>query len=301
MNDSTPAYLALPAGELRKRADEAVKRLGACRMCPRNCGAARLAGKTGYCRTGRQARISSYGPHRGEEPPISGHAGSGAIFFASCNLLCTFCQNRPVSHGNEGADTPPEVLAAMMLRLQEQGCHNINLVTPSHVVPQILQAVAIAAVKGLSLPLLYNTGAYDGIETLRLLDGVIDIYMPDFKFWDNQVAERFCSVPDYRERASEAIIEMQRQVGVLSTDAGGIARRGLLVRHLVMPANIAGTADIMKFIADKVSPDTYVNIMNQYRPFGPALADPAANRPIEPGEYAQALAAARAAGLKRPV
>ncbi|NPU84630.1 MAG: radical SAM protein [Syntrophaceae bacterium] len=294
-----PSYRELyRRGELERRTEAAVRGLEECRLCPRSCGRNRLAGETGYCRTGRKARIAGFHAHFGEEAPLVGSGGSGTIFISSCNLLCTFCQNDDISHSRAGDDLEPIHLAAMMLSLQERGCPNINFVTPSHVVPQILEGLMIASEHGLSVPLVYNTGGYDSVETLRLLDGIVDIYMPDFKFWDNAWAERFCGVKDYRERACEAIREMHRQVGDLYLDGEGIAVRGLLVRHLVMPGGAAGTTDVMAFLAG-LSPYTYVNVMDQYHPCGRGAADPLINRRITAQEYASAVRAARDSGLHR--
>ncbi len=297
---SEPTYLKLHRdGVLRERAREAVERMRQCRLCPRECGVNRLEDEQGFCQTGRRALVSSAGPHFGEESPLVGSHGSGTIFFSSCNLLCSFCQNYDISHLREGAEVDADRLAGAMLQLAQGGCHNINLVTPSHVVPQILEALVAAAESGLSVPLVYNTGGYDSVETLRLLDGVVDIYMPDFKFWDNAWAERFCYAGDYRERAMEALREMHRQVGDLAIDEAGVAVRGLLVRHLVMPGGVAGTQGVMQFLAREISRDTYVNVMDQYRPCWEAHKTPAINRRITVEEYDQALEAARQAGLHR--
>lgn len=297
---SEPTYLKLHRdGVLRERAREAVERMRQCRLCPRECGVNRLEDEQGFCQTGRRALVSSAGPHFGEESPLVGSHGSGTIFFSSCNLLCSFCQNYDISHLREGAEVDADRLAGAMLQLAQGGCHNINLVTPSHVVPQILEALVAAAESGLSVPLVYNTGGYDSVETLRLLDGVVDIYMPDFKFWDNAWAERFCYAGDYRERAMEALQEMHRQVGDLAIDEAGVAVRGLLVRHLVMPGGVAGTQGVMQFLAREISRDTYVNVMDQYRPCWEAHKTPAINRRITVEEYDQALEAARQAGLHR--
>jgi putative pyruvate formate lyase activating enzyme len=285
-------------GELKRRMETAVRALTECRLCPRSCGRNRLADERGWCRTGRKARVASFHAHFGEESPLVGAGGSGTVFISSCNLLCTFCQNDDISHGRAGDDVEPIHLAAMMLSLQERGCHNINFVTPSHVVPQILEGLLIAADNGLRVPLVYNSGGYDALETLRLLDGVVDIYMPDFKFWDNAWGERFCGVRDYREQACVAIREMHRQVGDLSLDDEGIAVRGLLVRHLVMPGGAAGTRDVMAFLAG-LSPYTYVNVMDQYHPCGRGAADPLINRRITAQEYAAAGRAALDSGLHR--
>ncbi len=230
---------------------------------------------------------------------VSGTGGSGTIFFSSCNLLCTFCQNYEISHLMEGERVNREGLAAMMVALQRRGCHNINLVSPTHVVPQVMEALVPAIEMGLTVPLVYNTGGYDSPETLQLLSGIVDIYMPDFKFWDSRWAERFCHAPDYRERVCESILEMHRQVGDLIIGRDRIARHGLLVRHLVMPGGIAGTREIMNFLAEKISRGTYVNIMAQYHPAGKAAGDPIIGRRITREEYDRALQEAVRAGLRR--
>ncbi len=297
---SEPSYLKLHReGVLKERARQAVERLRECRLCPRQCGVNRLEGEEGFCQTGRRAIVSSFGPHYGEEAPLVGSHGSGTIFFGSCNLLCSFCQNYDISHLREGSEAEPGKLAAAMLHLARGGCHNINFVTPSHVVPQILEALIPAVECGLDVPLVYNTGGYDSVETLKLLDGVFDIYVPDFKFWDNGWAERFCMAGDYRERAVEAFREMHRQAGDLEIDENGIAVRGLLVRHLVMPGGIAGTGEVMRFLAEEISRHTYVNVMDQYHPCWEAQKTPEINRRITRGEYEEALEMAQKAGLYR--
>ncbi len=270
-----------------------------CHLCPRQCGVNRLDGEIGYCRTGRRTRVASYNAHFGEEAPLVGNCGSGAIFLSSCNLLCNFCQNYDISHLNEGEEVEPAQIAAMMIELKERGCHNINFVTPTHVVVQILEALIPAIGQGLNLPLVYNSGGYESVETLALLDGVFDIYMPDFKFWDDKWAERFCKAPDYRERAKAAIKEMHGQVGDLLVDNEGIAVQGLLIRHLVMPNEVAGTDRVMNFLASEISLDTYVNVMDQYRPCGNADADELINRRLTSEEFRRAVGAARDAGLSR--
>ncbi|MFO7784739.1 MAG: hypothetical protein R6V25_08905 [Desulfatiglandales bacterium] len=295
-----PSYVELArSGRLKERAAEAAALMEHCEICPRACGVNRLEGELGFCRTGRLARVAGYSPHFGEESPLVGVHGSGTIFISSCNLLCSFCQNRDISHGNEGVEVDAAGIARIMLLLAEQGCHNINIVTPTHVVPQMLEALAIAADEGLRIPLVYNSGGYDLVETLRLLKGVVDIYMPDFKFWHATWAARFCSAPDYPERAREALREMHRQVGDLVVDDRGIARRGLLVRHLVMPEGIAGTREVAGFIAREISLDTYVNVMDQYHPCGDAVRDEIINRRLTADEFRKAVGAAREAGLKR--
>ncbi len=267
-----PAYLALDrAGELRRRAEEALTRLPNCLVCPRNCGVDRWANKTAACHTGRLAQVSNYFPHFGEEECLKGWAGSGTIFFSMCNLRCVFCQNYDISQAARGPEVTAEELAYRMLELQSLGCHNINFVTPEHVVPQILEALPVAVERGLRVPLVYNTSAYDSMDSLHLLDGVVDIYMPDFKFWDPALSLRYIKAKDYAERACQVIREMHRQVGPLKMDESGIAKRGVLVRHLVMPGQIAGTESILRFLAEEVSPDTYVNVMDQYRPAGAGL------------------------------
>ena len=296
-----PAYLALArSGELRRRAAEAVERLRNCRVCPRDCGVDRIANKTAACHTGRYAQVSSWFPHTGEEDCLRGTRGSGTIFFSMCNLRCVFCQNYDISQKERGSETPPEQLAAIMLNLQAHGCHNINFVTPEHVVPNIMEALALAAEAGLRLPLVYNTSAYDSLDSLHLMDGIVDIYMPDFKFWDPALSLRYVKANDYPEAARRAIAEMHRQTGPLVFDENGLALRGVLVRHLVMPGAIAGTAEIMRFLAG-LSRDTYVNIMDQYYPAGRVTDTEFVeiNRRATRAELDEAYDAARSAGLWR--
>jgi putative pyruvate formate lyase activating enzyme len=303
-----PGYMRLDAtGELAKRADQAYDLLGHCTVCPRKCGADRLDDEKGFCRTGHLPVISSYGPHFGEEPPLVGRHGSGTIFVANCSLSCRFCQNHEISRGGRGREVLPEELADIMIRLQRSGCHNINIVTPSHVVPQIIRSVGIAAGRGLHIPLVYNTGGYDSVDALRLLDGIIDIYMPDAKYGSNAVASDLSGVPDYVDVMKAALVEMQRQVGDLVI-ADGIAVRGLIIRHLVLPQNLAGSDEVLPWIARDLSRDAYVNIMDQYHwpatlPPGDLLMHnpqyPALLRPLSGREYAGAVRIARAAGLHR--
>ncbi len=293
-----PAYLTLGVEEIRRRAERALACLGHCTVCARVCGVNRLAGPTGPCRTGRYARVASYFPHFGEEPPLVGRRGSGTIFFAGCNLNCVFCQNYSISHGDEGAPVSDQDLATIMLELQAFGCHNINLVSPSHVVPQFLAALAIAVAAGLRLPIVYNTGGYDSLATLRLLDGIVDIYMPDAKYDDDAVAAHFSGVPRYSRINRLCLKEMHRQVGDLQP-ATGVAKRGLLVRHLVLPAGLAGTPGVARFLATEISRDTYLNVMSQYRPCYRASEFPPLDRRPTQAEYAEAVRAARAAGLWR--
>ena len=295
-----PAYLKLfREGGLSERINEAMALMKACSLCPRECGVNRLEGELGTCKTGRRAIVSSYNAHFGEESPLVGRYGSGTIFMGGCNLLCSFCQNYEISHLKEGVEVEPEQTAAMMIHLAERGCHNINFVTPTHVVPQLLESLAQAVEHGLHIPLVYNSSGYDKKETLEILDGIVDIYMPDFKFWDGRWAERYCEAPDYPVRAREALNEMHRQVGDLVIDDQGVAVRGLLVRHLVMPGDIAGTEKVLEFIADEISPHTYVNVMDQYRPCGDAHRDEYINRRLSSQEFRQAMEAARRAGLTR--
>jgi putative pyruvate formate lyase activating enzyme len=295
-----PSYLKLFREEgLSERIEKAVALMASCSLCPRECGTNRLEGDLGICETGRKAIVSSYNAHFGEESPIVGRYGSGTIFMGGCNLLCSFCQNYEISHLKEGVEVGPEQMASMMIHLAERGCHNINFVTPTHVVPQLLEALAQAAEQGLNIPLVYNSSGYDKKETLEILDGIIDIYMPDFKFWDGNWAERYCQASDYSERAKEALKEMHRQVGDLVIDDQGLAVRGLLVRHLVMPDDIAGSEKVFEFIADEISPNTYVNVMDQYRPCGDAHKDEYINRRLSSREFRNATAAARRAGLTR--
>jgi putative pyruvate formate lyase activating enzyme len=297
-----PAYLKLyESGELRARVERAVESLRACEVCPRNCRVDRRANKFAVCKSGRHATVSSYGPHHGEENCLRGWRGSGTIFFAGCNLRCVFCQNFDISWQVRGTPTPAERLAGMMVELQDCGCHNINFVTPEHVVPQIVEALPLAIERGLRLPLVYNTSAYDSLESLRLMDGVVDIYMPDFKYWDSEMARRYSRAPDYPEVARRNLKEMHRQVGVLTFDANGLAQRGVLLRHLVMPGDIAGTREIMRWVASELSPDTYVNLMGQYFPAGKVSSreHDEINRRVLPAEYERALDEAWRAGLKR--
>ena len=297
--DFIPAYLKLPSGEIGKRTAEAEDMLSACRLCPRCCGVNRREGELGFCRTGDRAVVSSWGPHFGEERPLVGRGGSGTVFFTNCNLGCLFCQNYTISHLGEGAEMSAEGLSSVMTGLQAAGCHNINLVTPTHQVPMILEALEIAAEDGLRIPVVYNTGGYDSVETLRILDGIIDIYMPDFKYSDPDAAARYSAAPDYPEVAKAAIREMHRQVGDLVINDEGIAERGLLVRHLVMPEGIAGTEEVVRFIAEEISTNTYINIMDQYHPCYKAFDHPPLDRRITPEEYRGAIQAAIRAGLKR--
>jgi len=299
-----PAYLQLAPGELTRRAERALLGLAECRACPRDCGVNRLEDCWSACKTGRYAVVSSAFPHFGEEDCLRGWRGSGTIFFAHCNLRCVFCQNWDISQGvRPGPAAPavrPERLAEIMLGLQEQGCHNINFVSPEHVVPQVLEALAIAIEEGLHLPLVYNTSAYDALGSLQLLDGVVDIYMPDFKCWSAERSRLYLKAADYPEAARVALREMHRQVGDLRFDEAGLARRGILLRHLVMPGLLEETRAILEWVAAAVSPGTYVNVMDQYRPAGRVSRTHHAeiNRRLTPAEYAEATEIARGLGLR---
>ena len=302
-----PSYRVLGPEELQRRADSARKLASPCRLCGRRCRVKRFgrvadgeqAGITGVCKTGRKAVVSSHGPHFGEEPPVTGCRGSGTIFFAYCNLQCLICQNYRIACSGEGYEVDDADLAAIMISLQQAGCHNINLVSPTHVVPQILSALVMAVKEGLNIPLVYNTGGYDLPETINLLSGIVDIYMPDMKFGSGEAAKLCLQAPDYPEVNFKAVQEMHRQVGDLVTDRRGIAVRGLLVRHLVLPGDLAGTARVMKFIAEKISKDTCVNIMDQYYPCHKAVGHPVLGRRITRQEHRRALDIARSFGLTR--
>lgn len=272
--------------------------LSPCRLCPRKCGVDRLQGETGFCGAGSNARVSSVFAHFGEESCLTGKHGSGTVFFSCCNLKCVFCQNYELSHLAQGRDVSAAELAGFMMELKEMGCHNINLVTPTQFTPQIMEALEIAVEQGLDLPLVYNCGGYESQETIDALDGIIDIYMPDAKFSSPAVSRQLCNAPDYFENLKIILKKMHRQAGGLEI-TGGIAKRGLLVRHLVMPGGLAGTEQVMEFIAREVSADTYVNIMGQYRPCGEALSLAGINRPVNHGEYVQAKNVASSFGLRR--
>jgi putative pyruvate formate lyase activating enzyme len=296
-----PAYLALHrSGELADRAADAVARLAECDLCARYCRVNRLVTARGaVCRTGRWARVASYGPHHGEEGPLTGWRGSGTIFFAWCNMRCVFCQNWEISQRETGIELTATRLARMMLDLQQLGCHNINLVTPSHVVAQVLEALVIAADGGLRLPLVYNTSGYDSLEAVALLDGVIDIYMPDMKYGSSELARRYSHVREYVTVNRAAVREMHRQVGDLQFDEDGLAVRGLLVRHLVLPDDLGGTDDVLAFLATEISTNTYLNLMDQYRPAYKAAEHPPLDRRLQPNEYHRALELAAQHGMQR--
>jgi putative pyruvate formate lyase activating enzyme len=300
MAEFTPAYIdLLDNSELAQRAAEAYEHLSICDVCAWECPVDRRADQIGVCRTGERARVSSYGPHMGEEDPLRGWRGSGTIFLTRCNLRCQFCQNHDISQTDSGNEVEPEDIAQMMLDLQARGCHNINFVSPSHVVPQLIAAVLIAATAGLRIPLVYNTGGYDSLPMLKLLDGIIDIYMPDMKYSDPDQARRYSKIRNYPIVNQAAVKEMHRQVGDLLIDDKGVAQRGLLVRHLVLPENIAGTDEIVKFLAEEISVNTYLNLMDQYRPAYKIHQYPQLNRRLTNQEYRNAVDAAQSAGLKR--
>ena len=298
--DFEAAYLrAHRAGLFPERIEKAFALLESCTLCPRACRANRLKGELGTCRAGRLPEVSSYSPHFGEERPLVGLHGSGTVFLTHCNLRCTFCQNYSISHSGKGQEVSFERLARMMMELQDQGCHNINFVTPTHYVPQILKALPAAIDLGLKVPLVYNSSGYDSVTALKHLDGIFDIYMPDFKFARSGPAEEYCQAADYPEVARSAIKEMHRQVGDLVLDGRGIARRGLLVRHLVLPEGLAGTDEVVRFLAAEISSNTYVNIMDQYFPCGDIPPRSPLGRRITGDEFEEALDLARAAGLTR--
>lgn len=286
-------------GELASRAARAREVLRSCRLCPHACGVDRLSGQVGRCRTGGRAIVSSYGPHFGEESVLVGRYGSGTVFFAYCNLACVFCQNSDISHGGEGVEVGPEGLGGMMLALARRGCHNINLVTPTHVLPQILEAVDWAAGRGLALPLVYNCGGYEAVDALGLLDGVVDIYMPDAKYAEAEVGMRLSGALDYPGHLRAALTEMHRQVGDLVIGEDGVAERGLLIRHLVLPNGLSGTDAVARFVANEVSRDTFVNVMGQYRPCHEAHRHAEIDRRPTAEELRGARDALRAAGLWR--
>jgi len=308
IENQEPACLTFArSGQMASRVKRAIAELADCCACPRNCHVNRLQERARVCHTGRHAIVSSAFPHFGEEDCLRGWNGSGTIFFGMCNLRCVFCQNWDISQRHSGEERGAGDIASLMLVLQNRGCHNINFVTPEHVAPQVIEAIADAVPRGLTIPVVYNTSAYDALSSLRLLDGLVDIYMPDFKFWNLASARRLAKAKDYPERAREAIREMHRQVGPLRFGRDGLARRGLLVRHLVMPGQADEAAAIFRWLADALSPDTYVNIMSQYRPHFEVDARYSNGRTkyadidLRPSrrEMAAARAAAEAAGLWR--
>jgi putative pyruvate formate lyase activating enzyme len=303
IDEFEPAYLELwRSGELEGRATAALGELERCRVCPRDCDINRLEDETAICHTSRHARVASAFAHFGEENCLRGRHGSGTIFFSYCNLRCVFCQNWDISQGPAGRELPAAAVADLMLQLQDAGCHNINFVTPEHVAPQVIEAIAAAVPQGLRVPLVYNTSAYDSLASLRLMEGLVDIYMPDFKFWEETTSRRLARARDYPDVARAAIAEMHRQVGVLRLDRDGVAKRGVLVRHLVMPGQLQETTAILRWLAREISADTYINIMGQYRPEHRVPSNDRyldINRRITRQEIDAAYEAARRAGLWR--
>jgi putative pyruvate formate lyase activating enzyme len=296
---TSPSYLALfEQGVLRQRAETAREQLRHCALCPRQCGTNRLEGAGRFCRAGSEAVVSAFHPHFGEEAPLVGRHGSGTIFFASCSLGCVFCQNWTTSRMTDGCEVSARDLARMMVELQRERCHNINLVTPTHMVAQILSALELAVPMGLRLPIVYNTSGYERVETVRLLEDVVDIYMPDIKFMSEKAGEMYAGAPDYPRVVRAAVLEMHRQAGDLMIDETGLAVRGVLVRHLVMPNGAANTPEVCRFLAREVSPSTCVNLMDQYRPCGEANLYPEIARRVTPVEMKAALQAARDEGLR---
>ncbi len=295
-----PVYIeTYERGELDNRIEQLVAILDECTLCPRECGVNRNRDEHGYCNSGRDLKVSSVQPHFGEESVLVGTYGSGTIFMTNCNLGCVYCQNYDISHLGYGYVMTEAELAASMIKLQNRGCHNINLVTPTHFTPQIVKALKIAIEQGLHIPLVYNCGGYESRRTIELLDGIVDIYMPDIKYGDNTPAKRYSNVDDYVERCQAALKAMHAQVGDLKIDEQGLAWRGLLIRHLVLPNGLAGSESVMKFIATELSRDSYVNIMAQYRPMYRAFEYEELNRGIRMDEYREAIAIARRYGLHR--
>jgi putative pyruvate formate lyase activating enzyme len=300
MNRNVPSYRKLlDSGELNKRVLDSYEHLSICDICPLDCHVDRTSGRLGLCRIGINAKVSSFTPHYGEENPLRGWRGSGTIFFNRCNLKCQYCQNYDISQTDSADEVSPEDIAIMMLHLQAHGCHNINFVSPSHVVPQILAAVLIAAKAGLNIPLVYNTGGYDSLAMLSLLDGVIDIYMPDMKYGDSATAQKYSKVPKYTVINQIAVKEMHRQVGDLQIDINSLAIRGLLIRHLILPNSLAGTDKVVQFLSNEISKETYLNLMDQYHPSYNAHQYPELLRPITNDEYRDALKMALDVGLHR--
>ena len=295
------AYLRLEqTGELAGRTRKLYSVFRSCRLCPRQCGVDRLKGEKGVCSSTSRAKVYSTHPHFGEEKPLVGRGGSGTIFFSNCNLLCVFCQNWEINHRGDGSFVSDETIGRLMVELQEAGCHNINLVTPTHCLPNIIQGLRTAIRRGLRVPIVYNCGGYEPLEIVRMLNGIVDIYLPDYKYSDGAMSRKYSSgAEDYPEVAAAAIEEMHRQVGELVVDERGVALRGLIIRHLVLPHNIAGTDKFVRFVANRLTPSTYVNIMAQYRPEHRARDFPELSRSITRDEYQQAIRWAREAGLTR--
>ncbi len=293
-----PRYLNIKEEELDRRIEKAYKLLFPCEVCPRKCGVNRLEGEEGFCRSSEEVIVSSYNAHFGEEPPLVGNFGSGTIFFTNCNLKCVYCQNYPISQLGNGNKVSLSELAKIMLALQKRKCHNINLVTPTHFVPQILKSLKLAIKMGLCIPIVYNTSGYDSVNTLKLLDGVVDIYLPDARYADNKIAKKYSAAPNYFEIMKKALKEMHQQVGDLVTDKIGVAHSGLIVRHLVLPEGLSGTKKIMRFIAREISPHTYISLMAQYFPAYQAGQFPLLSRRINREEYREALHVFKEEGLE---
>jgi putative pyruvate formate lyase activating enzyme len=299
MEEFQPRYLKLlQTGELKKRGEKLWEMMASCSLCPRECGAERLAGERGFCEASSTLEIASYHPHFGEEDPLVGRGGSGTVFFSNCNLRCVFCINWEISQGGEGKQQSTDDLADMMLHLQRIGCLNINVVTPTHYSAHIILALDKAANRGLRLPVVYNTCGWEKTEILKILDGIIDIYLPDFKYADSKMAYKYSSEADtYAEMTREALLEMNRQVGIAKPAADGIIYRGLMIRHLVMPNNVSGTKEVIEWISENLSKDTYLNLMSQYRPMFKAFEYPEISRRLTHNEYLNAIKWAREAGL----
>jgi len=296
--DFKPSYLKLyEEGKFEEKVEKAYSLLERCTVCPHNCRINRLNDEKGFCKTGKNVKVSSFFPHFGEEFPIRGYKGSGTIFISYCNMRCVYCQNYEISHLGEGREYTPEELAGIMLYLQEEGCHNINWVTPSHVVPQLLKALFIAVKNGLKIPIVYNTSSYDSPETVKLLEGIVDIYLPDIKYLSDNHGKKYSKVKNYPDIAKEVIKLMHQQVGDLKTDERGIAYRGVLVRHLVLPEDISTTKKVLDFLKS-VSPNMHVNIMAQYHPYYKAFRYPELSRRITDKEYREAVEYASQIGLK---
>ncbi len=292
------SYLKLTPKEWEGRIKKLYAILESCRLCPRECGINRITGEEGFCKSGKDLLVSSISPHFGEEPPLVGKGGSGTIFLTNCNLGCIYCQNYDISHLGYGKAISTNQLAKEMLNLQNIGCHNINLVTPTHFVPQLVESVKIASEKGLFVPIVYNCGGYESIDTIRILDGIVDVYMPDIKYSDDSLAQKYSNAPDYYERCLESVKEMHQQVGDLATE-NRIAKRGLLIRHLVLPNRLAGSEKIMEFLSKEISMDTYVNIMLQYHPKYKARTYNELNRRPTLSEYDNVVDMAKKFGLHR--
>jgi len=293
------SYLSLSRSELRDRVEELKSKLAECDLCPLECRANRLAGEKGRCNSGERLLVGSSAPHFGEESPLVGRSGSGTIFLANCNMRCVFCQNYELSQRGQGSEMGSAEVADLMLELQSRGCNNVNWVSPTHFVPQLVESLAIAIEEGLEIPIVYNTGGYEKTEILKLLEGIVDIYMPDMKYSADEAGRRYSGVPDYWKVNKQAVKEMHRQVGDLEVDGSGVARSGLLIRHLVLPENVAGTEEVLEFIGGEISRNSYVNVMDQYRPCWDAYKFEELDRPITGEEYRRAVDTARRLGLDR--